>query len=130
MILSCVDRAGAFFQERIVEKLLVVEDDRATRKALKQLFEPEGYSVELASLAVGGKRVWVRVALTLEQQLCFSRPVGTDQSYGTGARGVRSKGDLFSIRRPDRAVISLREGEGRHRIALPVINLNVPALKQ
>src|SRR5205807_1113842 len=59
------------------------------------------------ALAVGGKRVWVRVALTLEQQLCFSRPVGTDPSYGTGARGVRSKGDLFSIRRPDRAVISL-----------------------
>ena len=26
-------------------KILVIEDDRATRKALKQLFEPEGYAV-------------------------------------------------------------------------------------
>ncbi len=25
-----------------MEKILVIEDDRATRKALQQLFEPEG----------------------------------------------------------------------------------------
>jgi DNA-binding response OmpR family regulator len=31
-----------------MEKLLVVEDDRATRKALQQLFESEGYLVEAA----------------------------------------------------------------------------------
>jgi DNA-binding response OmpR family regulator len=31
-----------------VEKILVIEDDRATRKALKELFEPEGYTVEVA----------------------------------------------------------------------------------
>lgn len=31
-----------------MEKILVVEDDRATRKALKQLFETEGYMVETA----------------------------------------------------------------------------------
>ncbi len=31
-----------------MEKILVVEDDRATRKALKELFESEGYIVELA----------------------------------------------------------------------------------
>jgi DNA-binding response OmpR family regulator len=31
-----------------MEKILVVEDDRATRKALQQLFETEGYKVELA----------------------------------------------------------------------------------
>jgi DNA-binding response OmpR family regulator len=31
-----------------MEKILVVEDDRATRKALQQLFESEGYSVEVA----------------------------------------------------------------------------------
>ena len=31
-----------------MEKILVIEDDRATRKALKQLFEPEGYAVEVA----------------------------------------------------------------------------------
>ena len=31
-----------------MEKILVIEDDRATRKALQQLFEPEGYMVETA----------------------------------------------------------------------------------
>jgi len=31
-----------------MEKILVIEDDRATRKALQQLFEPEGYLVETA----------------------------------------------------------------------------------
>jgi DNA-binding response OmpR family regulator len=31
-----------------MEKILIVEDDRATRKALLQLLEPEGYSVEVA----------------------------------------------------------------------------------
>ena len=31
-----------------MEKILIVEDDRATRKALQQLFEPEGYSVAVA----------------------------------------------------------------------------------
>ena len=31
-----------------MEKILIVEDDRATRKALQQLFEPEGYLVEAA----------------------------------------------------------------------------------
>jgi CheY-like chemotaxis protein len=35
-------------EETRLEKLLIVEDDRATRKALNQLFEPEGYSVEAA----------------------------------------------------------------------------------
>jgi two-component system, OmpR family, alkaline phosphatase synthesis response regulator PhoP len=37
-----------------LEKILVVEDDRATRKALKQLFEPEGYSVEAAENGAAG----------------------------------------------------------------------------
>jgi DNA-binding response OmpR family regulator len=31
-----------------MEKILVIEDDRATRKALQQLFETEGYVVEIA----------------------------------------------------------------------------------
>jgi two-component system, OmpR family, alkaline phosphatase synthesis response regulator PhoP len=37
-----------------VEKILVVEDDRATRKALKQLLEPEGFSVEAAENGAAG----------------------------------------------------------------------------
>lgn len=31
-----------------MEKILVIEDDRATRKALQQLLEPEGFLVEIA----------------------------------------------------------------------------------
>lgn len=32
-----------------MEKILLVEDDRSIHKALKMLFEPEGYAVEIAS---------------------------------------------------------------------------------
>ena len=37
-----------------MEKILVVEDDRATRKALQQLFEQEGYSVVIAQTGPEG----------------------------------------------------------------------------
>ena len=37
-----------------MEKILIVEDDRATRKALQQLFEPEGYTVATAQNGVEG----------------------------------------------------------------------------
>jgi len=37
-----------------MERILIVEDDRATRKALKQLFEPEGYTVEIAENGEAG----------------------------------------------------------------------------
>ena len=37
-----------------MEKILVIEDDRATRKALQQLLEPEGFSVEIAQNGVEG----------------------------------------------------------------------------
>ena len=37
-----------------MEKILIVEDDRATRKALQQLFEPEGYTVATAENGVEG----------------------------------------------------------------------------
>ena len=37
-----------------MEKILVVEDDRATRKALQQLFEPEGYAVVVAQTGAEG----------------------------------------------------------------------------
>src|ERR1051325_4995693 len=35
-------------KSEFMEKILVIEDDRATRKALQQLFETEGYLVETA----------------------------------------------------------------------------------
>ena len=41
-----------------MEKILVIEDDRATRKALKQLFEPEGYTVEVAENGTQGLAVF------------------------------------------------------------------------
>ncbi len=34
---------------RFMEKLLIIEDDRAIHKALKQLFESEGYAIEFAT---------------------------------------------------------------------------------
>ena len=37
-----------------MEKILIVEDDRATRKALQQLFEAEGFAVEVAQNGAEG----------------------------------------------------------------------------
>ena len=37
-----------------MERILVIEDDRATRKALKQLFETEGYTVDVAENGADG----------------------------------------------------------------------------
>jgi two-component system, OmpR family, alkaline phosphatase synthesis response regulator PhoP len=37
-----------------MDRLLVIEDDRATRKALQQLFEPHGYSVVAAQTGTEG----------------------------------------------------------------------------
>ena len=37
-----------------MEKILVIEDDRATRKALQQLFESEGYSLDAAQNGAEG----------------------------------------------------------------------------
>ena len=37
-----------------MEKILVIEDDRATRKALQELFEGEGYTVEVAQNGLEG----------------------------------------------------------------------------
>ncbi len=37
-----------------MEKILVIEDDRATRKALQQLFEGEGFAVEVAQHGAEG----------------------------------------------------------------------------
>jgi DNA-binding response OmpR family regulator len=43
-----------------MEKILVVEDDRATRKALQQIFEPEGYGVEIAQTGPEGLEMFRR----------------------------------------------------------------------
>ena len=37
-----------------MERILVIEDDRATRKALQELFEPEGYTVAVAENGADG----------------------------------------------------------------------------
>ena len=41
-----------------MEKILIVEDDRATRKALQQLFEAEGFAVETAQNGAEGLAVF------------------------------------------------------------------------
>jgi DNA-binding response OmpR family regulator len=55
-----------------MERILVVEDDRAVQKALKRLFEAEGYSVQLASdgnSAVEGFRQVAPSAVVLDLRL-------------------------------------------------------------
>ena len=37
-----------------MQRILVIEDDRATRKALQQIFESEGYAVEIATTGAEG----------------------------------------------------------------------------
>src|ERR1041385_2455669 len=52
--MKTVWRLLACVADGIVEKILVIEDDRATRKALKQLFETEGFSVVSAESGAEG----------------------------------------------------------------------------
>jgi DNA-binding response OmpR family regulator len=62
------NRLGAIAMDRI----LVVEDDRAVQKALKRLFEAEGYTVQIASdgnSAVEGFRQTVPSAVVLDLRL-------------------------------------------------------------
>lgn len=59
---------GAYAMERI----LVVEDDRAVQKALKRLFEAEGFAVEIApdgKAAVEAFRSWAPAAIVLDLRL-------------------------------------------------------------
>jgi len=44
-----VPAVGVPFLGRPMERILVVEDDRAVQKALKRLFEAEGFAVEISS---------------------------------------------------------------------------------
>jgi len=37
-----------------LERILVIEDDRAVQKALRRLFEAEGFAVEIASSGTAG----------------------------------------------------------------------------
>ena len=55
-----------------MERVLVIEDDRAVQKALKRLFESEGYAVDVASNGVEGLekfRATVPSALVLDLRL-------------------------------------------------------------
>jgi DNA-binding response OmpR family regulator len=55
-----------------VDRILVVEDDRAVQKALKRLFESEGYSVESAfdgQAGLGAFRTSAPAAVVLDLQL-------------------------------------------------------------
>ena len=40
---------GVSYTGRPMERILVVEDDRAVQKALKRLFEAEGFAVEISA---------------------------------------------------------------------------------
>ena len=44
-----VSRFAVQYSGRPMERILVVEDDRAVQKALKRLFEAEGFAVEISA---------------------------------------------------------------------------------
>ena len=43
-----------------MERILVIEDDRAVQKALRRLFESEGYSVDVATNGSTGLEIFAR----------------------------------------------------------------------
>src|SRR6266853_761716 len=46
---EALPRFGVPYSGRPMERILVVEDDRAVQKALKRLFESEGFAVEISA---------------------------------------------------------------------------------
>jgi DNA-binding response OmpR family regulator len=68
-------RAGESYPDagaRLMERILVVEDDRAVQKALKRLFEAEGFAVEISSdgrSAVEAFRTLAPAAVVLDLRL-------------------------------------------------------------
>ena len=68
-------RAGGFYPDAgamLMERILVVEDDRAVQKALKRLFEAEGFAVEISSdgrSAVEAFRTLAPAAVVLDLRL-------------------------------------------------------------
>ena len=75
-VVSSIPGAFSRFAPRLsttsMERILVIEDDRAVQKALKRLFEAEGYGVQLASdgnSAVEGFRQSVPSAVVLDLRL-------------------------------------------------------------
>ncbi len=50
-----------------MERILVVEDDRAVQKALKRLFEAEGFAVEISG---DGKSALERIVQPPRRQWC------------------------------------------------------------
>ena len=46
---EALPRFGVPYSGRPMERILVVEDDRAVQKALKRLFEAEGFAVEISA---------------------------------------------------------------------------------
>jgi DNA-binding response OmpR family regulator len=68
-------RAGGLYPEAgamLMERILVVEDDRAVQKALKRLFEAEGFAVEISSdgrSGVDAFRAFAPAAVVLDLRL-------------------------------------------------------------
>src|SRR6202047_5284648 len=69
---EALPRFGVTYTGRPMDRILVVEDDRAVQKALKRLFEAEGYTVQIASdgnSAVEGFRQTTPSAVVLDLRL-------------------------------------------------------------
>src|SRR6202158_2906784 len=69
---EALPRFGVPYTGRPMERILVVEDDRAVQKALKRLFEAEGFSVEISAdgkSAIEAFRTAAPAAIVLDLRL-------------------------------------------------------------
>ncbi len=82
------------------ERILVIEDDRAVQKALKRLFEAEGFAVDIAGNGALGLEMF-RAATPIVLVLDLSLPGTPGQtSAGKSARRHRHCRSSFSVRAP------------------------------
>lgn len=82
------------------ERILVIEDDRAVQKALKRLFEAEGFAVDIAGNGALGLEMF-RAATPKVMVLDLSLP-GT-QAKTSAAKSARQRPrcrSSFSVREP------------------------------
>jgi len=84
-----------------MERILVVEDDRAVQKALKRLFEAEGFAVEISGdgkSALEAYRAAIPAAVVLDLRLpAMSRSridVGPGSRVPSRAKG-KSRGSMY-----------------------------------
>src|SRR5258706_12738545 len=83
------------------ERILVIEDDRAVQKALKRLFEGEGFAVDIAGNGAGGLEMfWAAAPSVLVLDLRLPGAPGPDGCRET-SQGAPSVPVIFASPRPE-----------------------------